>query len=220
MSIEYDIDIIENRFNEARLFTRQFGTFTKSDYETLMFTIYMDLIDDPKNDYDISRELGITESKVRNLRVKSQLLYPKDLNLNEELTKAIEKGFFDPDNMTLTITLQDPNIQRLVLHLIEQEYGNVQFTLNPKHLKLPIESYVLLSMEVNKEKTKDDALSTLNHMWLSESENRDSITKEKLLQRVWKNRGSIKTAMEFLYFASTKGYPFLKELLTKIQQYS
>lgn len=39
LSIEYDINVIKNRFNEARLFTRQFGTFTKTDYETLMFTI-------------------------------------------------------------------------------------------------------------------------------------------------------------------------------------
>ena len=43
------------------LFTNRFGSFNKSDYEVLMFTAYLDSLDENEiNDYEISIDLGIT----------------------------------------------------------------------------------------------------------------------------------------------------------------
>ena len=44
----------DKRLSEAEMFTRRFGTFSKSDYETLLFTIFLDSLDSPARDYDIS----------------------------------------------------------------------------------------------------------------------------------------------------------------------
>ena len=60
-------EILTNRIEEAELFTKRFGSFSKADYEVLMFTIYLDSLCGEVRDYDISIDLGITESKVRNL---------------------------------------------------------------------------------------------------------------------------------------------------------
>ena len=41
------------RMQEADLFTRRFGSFSKTDYEVLMFTIFLDSLPTPLRDYDI-----------------------------------------------------------------------------------------------------------------------------------------------------------------------
>ena len=40
-----DSKILQNRIQESELFSKRFGTFSKSDYEVLMFTIYLDSLD-------------------------------------------------------------------------------------------------------------------------------------------------------------------------------
>ena len=90
-------DSIVERVQEAEVFTRKFGSFSKSDYEVLMFTVYLDSLKEPVRDYDISITLGITESKVRSLRVRSQLLYPRDFDWKEELAKSIENGYYNKE---------------------------------------------------------------------------------------------------------------------------
>ena len=76
-------DEIASRFYEAN-----FGQFSKADFELLMFKFYIQkMISDNKNgdntidyslcsDYKISKDLGITQQRVRNLKVKNQLVNP------------------------------------------------------------------------------------------------------------------------------------------------
>ena len=98
-------DIVAKRLDEAQLFTKHFGSFSKADFETLLFSIYLDMLDKPVRDYDISVELGITESKVRSLRIKSQLLYPRQLLWEEELKKALSKGHFNENDCSISIMI-------------------------------------------------------------------------------------------------------------------
>ena len=108
------------RMQEADLFTRRFGSFSKTDYEVLMFTIFLDSLPTPLRDYDISIALGITESKVRNLRIKSQLMYPRNLDWTKELAKSIEHGYYDRVTDQITVTFEDPSIQNLIKNKIEE----------------------------------------------------------------------------------------------------
>lgn len=83
---------LANRINEAKLFTKDFGSFSKADYEVLMFTVFLDCIEGEPKDYEISIQLGIPESKVRSLRLKSQLQYPRDIKWEENLVTAITRN--------------------------------------------------------------------------------------------------------------------------------
>ena len=57
-----------------------------------MFTVYLDSLEELVRDYDVSIALGITEcNKVRSFRIKSQLLYPKELNQADNLATSIKK---------------------------------------------------------------------------------------------------------------------------------
>ena len=114
--------LIAERFDEAELFTRRFGSFSKADYETLMFSIYLDMQTELVRDYDISIALGMTETKVRSLRIKSQLLYPRTISWCDELQKALAKGQYNPDKMTITVMIEDPSVQNLLKSKIESAY--------------------------------------------------------------------------------------------------
>lgn len=188
MNWESKAEMIAGRLQEAELFSKRFGSFAKTDYETLMFSIYLEMLDKPARDYDISLELGITETKVRNLRVKAQLVYPKPLLCKTELAEAIKKGFFDPDNCTLTIMIEDPSTQSYIKNQIEKQQGIVLLGYNPKHLTLPIESYILIAASLEENETT--AIQKLNEKWLAQDEKASEIKKEDLVAQYWtKNKG-------------------------------
>lgn len=184
MNYEEQCKLIAQRLEAAELFTNRFGSFAKSDYEVLMFSIFLDLQDQPVSDYDLSIKLGITESKVRSLRVKSQLLYPKNLSWSEELQKALQRGQFNKDDMTITIMIENPSVQNMLKHEIEEAYGMVHLSFNPKLMTLPVESYLILALKL--EDNEDEALKRLNEKWLKENKNAERITKEDLLKKMLK----------------------------------
>jgi hypothetical protein len=169
------------RTQEADLFTRRFGSFSKSDYEILMFTVFLDSLPVPLRDYDISIALGITESKVRSLRVKSQLMYPRNLEWTEELTKSIEHGYYDRTTGQITVTFEDPSIQNLMKNKIEENFGTVGQTLNTKQLVLPIESFLLLAALA--EQDESVILAKLNAKLAEESAGIAVIEKKQLKER-------------------------------------
>ena len=178
------------RIAEAELFTKQFGSFTKADYEALMFTIYLDsLPDEPVYDYIISRQLGITESKVRSLRIKSQLLYPKRIDWQSALSSAIKAGSYNEKDNTLTITVEDPSCHARIRYEIESSYGSANLNLNSKQLTVPIES--LLSVALAQEADKEKILAELNNAWLRNNKAKERITRESLAKRIFKGAGDI-----------------------------
>lgn len=191
--------IIMSRLKEAELFTKRFGSFTKSDYEILMFSIYRDLQMEACRDYEMSLALGITESKVRSLRIKSQLCYPKELNWKDELCKALNKGNLDKKDLTITIMIEDPSVHNLLKNIIEKTYGTVRLSLNSKLMTLPVESYLLLAMEL--EEDKETALQKLNQKWQQDNKNAGEITKETLIKRIWNTTKSIASAQKLVKIA-------------------
>lgn len=177
------------RFSEAAIFSKQFGSFSKADFEVLMFTIYLDSLPNvPIYDYIISQQLGITESKVRNLRIKSQLLYPKKIYWEEALASAIKTGSYNEKDNSITITIEDPSCHARIRYEIESSCGTAGLNLNSKQLTIPIES--LLSVAISQEKDKEKILSEWNRMWLQEGKNKERITRESLTKRIFKGIGS------------------------------
>lgn len=210
MNIIDKAEIIANRLETAELFTRRFGSFAKSDYEILMFSIYLDLHDKPIRDYDMSLALGITESKVRSLRIKSQLYYPKELNWQDELCKALNKSSLDKRNLTITVMIEDPSVQSLLKSKIEEMYATVHLSLNAKLMTLPVESYLLLAMEL--EEDRDVALQKLNQKWQQDNKDAEAITKETLITRIWNTTKSL-TSLQGLVKASKLLFPAAAPIL-------
>lgn len=189
-------EAFEKRCEEAELFSRRFGMFSKTDYEVLLFTVFMDSYDGEVSDHGISKQLGLTESRVRNLRIKSQLLYPKEIVWRDELVQALDKGFFNSTTMTITVTIEDPSAQLAIKYEVEKALGNVLLTLNPKHLCLPVGSYVILATEL--EEDPDTVLEKLNSIWQRDMKMSSKISKESLLKQIWKSKEELISISELI----------------------
>ncbi len=177
-------EIAGKRIEESEVFTRRFGSFSKADFEVLMFTIYLDSIKEPIRDYDISIALGITETKVRNLRIRSQLLYPRELNWVGELSKSVEHGHYDPLTGQITVVVEDPSVLNYVKNKIETQFGVVGRSLNAKHLVLPVESFILLATCAEAE--PEETIKLLNKHLRDETKDKGKIEKEKFTNRFLK----------------------------------
>lgn len=178
---------LAKRINEAKLFTKDFGSFSKADYEVLMFTVFLDCIEGEPKDYEISIQLGIPESKVRSLRLKSQLQYPRDIKWEENLVTAIEHGTYDRTTKMITVTIEDPSVRNMIRFEVESRFGTVNLSLNSKHLVLPVESFLILAACA--EKDTDETLKKLNKE-LKKSK-LGEIEKGKLKNRVLKTVSDI-----------------------------
>ena len=183
-----------NKIIAAGVFDKNFGSFTKADYETLMFSIYLDNCDEKDiNDYDLSLKLCVTESKVRNLRVKSQLLYPKELMWKEKFIESLKVGRFNELDNTITVAIEDPSVRNKIKHEFEREYGVLDITLSNKQIRMPIETCLLFALDM--EENGEDVLKKLNEKWVSEDEKRTRVTRENLRGRAFKRT---KDFMNFL----------------------
>ena len=204
-----DKEKLKSRIEESQLFTNRFGSFNKSDYEVLMFTIYLDSLTSSARDFEISRDLGITEQKVRSLRVKSQLMYPREINWVEQMKQALEDGTYS-DGM-ITITLEDPSVRNRIRYEVESKSGTVNLSLNSKQLVLPVESFFILAACA--EKDPDKVLQSLNKKFAENEEIKGTIQKEKIGKRLFKgvtNMGELLQAGLTVY---TVGKPIIEQVI-------
>ena len=155
----------------------------------LLFTAYWDSYEETVRDYDLSLQLGITETKVRNLRIKSQLLYQKDIDEAKELAEAISSGRFNPDTREITITIENPSVRNSIKNTVESSNHNVGISLNSKQLILPVESIVILAILLDE--SKDDLLERIRTKFNKETVDISKIEKGNYKDRFFKNISSI-----------------------------
>ena len=157
----------------ACFYHANFGQMAKSDIELLMFRFYMDkLISDSTtadgtidyhkcSDYRISKDLGITQQRVRNLKVKKQLVYPTDFDWKSALAKLTEHGRYDPKTGKVTLNIPDPNLYLEIQNFIEEKGAYVEKQLNSKILQLRAEYYIDLIVALEPEESRDKLIKRL-----------------------------------------------------------
>lgn len=81
-----------------------FGACSKSDIELCYFSIILDYLVEhkkPYDDYSMSKMFGITQQRVRNLKVKKQLRYGRDYPWEEALISRVKNARFSKDSNTI-----------------------------------------------------------------------------------------------------------------------
>ena len=142
-----------DRIAEA-CFARNFGRLSKTDFETLLFDIYLSQLekhvstDDYKrySDYQLSKELGITQSKVSNLKVRRQLQYQPAIDWKESLVQISKHARYEGEKFKLQIP--DINVYYEIKNAIEETGGFVEVTLTPRLLQVSPEYFINLLVEV------------------------------------------------------------------------
>lgn len=139
----------------AELFyNRNFATASKSEIELLMFNFYLNAtIDFYKNeqnvldytkasDYQMAKQLGITQEKVRNLKVKKQARYPVEFKWQESLESI--KDNIRLDGKRIIIPVSDPNLRIEIKNFINENGGFVDVESGKDYLRVRIEYYLML----------------------------------------------------------------------------
>ena len=124
-----------------RYYAGNFGQMSKADFETLLFHLYIEQIlktDDQAfseySDYRLSKQLGISQSKVSSLKVRKQLQYPHSFDWQKSLEALSSRVHYE--NGKIKIQIPDINLYLEIKNAVEEMGGYVEALLTPKLLQL------------------------------------------------------------------------------------
>lgn len=150
-----------------KFYNHNFGTFSKSEMELMMFNFYIKKIvstnvesDNTLNynyssDYYISKDLGITQQKVNNLKIKNQLVNPIEFDWKKSFLKLVGNARFDNKSGKVLINIPDPNLYIEIKHYLENHGGYIETQLNRNLLKIRVEYFIQLLVEIEPEKERN-----------------------------------------------------------------
>jgi hypothetical protein len=150
-----------------------FGQLSKSEMDLMMFHFYLEkLISDNVNpdgtidyrkcsDYKISKDLGITQQRVRNLKVKNQLTYPMEYDWKRALATLTENARYDKSTGKVVLNIPDPNLYLEIQNFIEDQGAYIEKQLNSKVLQIRAEYYIELIINLEPENSKKKIIKSL-----------------------------------------------------------
>lgn len=128
--------IAENYFN------RNFGSMSKADFETLIFSEYLEhRLNNglPYDDYTVSKELGLTQDRIRKLKERKELKYPRaGFDWKENFVKSLENAKLDRSDNYIKVIIQDVNVMNEIRNYVESNGWYDETSLNKKLLRLPL----------------------------------------------------------------------------------
>lgn len=156
---------------------KNFGNSSKSEIELLMFKIFMEVmiekskipgtnvIDYAKcSDYKIGMKLGLIQQRVRNLKVKKEIIYPqKDFDWKESLALLLkDEKRMHFENGMIRVNIPDPNLYYAIQDYVENQGGYIEMHLNPKILEIKQEYMVQLAVSLENDENQEKILSYVN----------------------------------------------------------
>ena len=146
--VEFKPEEIKNLFEELSkmYYNRNFGSAPKSDIDVLMFSVYIEhCIDSSRlyDDYTLSKELGITQTRIRTLKEKKELKYPrKGFKWEEAFARELINAKYDKNTNNIKMIIQDINVMNEVRNYIEQKGWYDECSLNKKLLVISLDCFV------------------------------------------------------------------------------
>lgn len=136
-------DLLASRFYE-----HNFGQTSKADFEVLMFKIFLENLqcsNEDDSDFALATALGITESRVRNLKVKQELQYPNNgAGWKNAFVRSIKYAAYDEKRDLVKISVVDPNVKRNLDHRIDELHIYSEAQLNGKLLQMRPDHFICL----------------------------------------------------------------------------
>ncbi|MCD7959658.1 MAG: hypothetical protein LUF89_09380 [Ruminococcus sp.] len=135
-------------------YNRNFGTMTKADFETLLFSIYLEhLLDNhlPCDDYTMSIALGVSETRIRTLKERKQLKYPRAYCWQKAFAKLVLYAKYDEVTKLVKMPIEDVNLMKEVRHFIQQNGWYDEFSRNPRLFQCKLDYFLLLCSKLDGE---------------------------------------------------------------------
>lgn len=142
-------------------YNSNFGKMSKTDFEVLMFDIYIERLFEVKgdgdfneySDYRLSKDLGVTQSKISVLKTKKQLQYPRDFDWQKALSRISKNARYE--NGKIKLRIPDINVYYEVRNAIEEVGGYVDVSLTSKLLQVSPEYFLDLLEAISGNETRD-----------------------------------------------------------------
>lgn len=146
-----------------RYYCMNFGTLSKTDLDVLMFSIFIEQIynSDPSDfssysDYRLSKQLGITQTRVSNLKVRKELLYPyENFDWRSSFLRISDRAVLE--NGKVKLFIPDKNLYLEVKNAIENLGGFVEMQLTPTLLQVDLAYFLDLILAIDDTKARETA---------------------------------------------------------------
>lgn len=183
----------------ACFYNANFGQLSKADLELMMFRFYIEkMVSDNENkdgtidyrkcsDYKISKDLGITQQRVRNLKVKNQLTHPIEYDWKRAFAKLTENARYDKHTGKVIINIPDPNLALEIQNFIEDSGAYVEKQLNTKLLQIRVEYYIDLIVALEPEQNKKKIVKKLKEQF-AKSGKKDAVFDERNIGKALSER--------------------------------
>lgn len=137
---------------ESMYFSQNFGSTSKTDFELFLFAKYIQSrlrMHAPVDEYSLSKELGITQSRIRSLKERTGLKYAElnPVDWRKELADALQNVKFEGKEngeRVAKVIVQDVSVMNEVRHIIEEKGWYDDCSLNKKLLTIPLDCFVEL----------------------------------------------------------------------------
>lgn len=173
--MDWNLEEKAQMFDEiaSHYYNNNFGTFSKSEMDLLMFSFYLDkelkentdengILDyNLVSDYSISKKLCITQQKVKSLKVKKQLVYPIEYDWKKAFSSLLKKARYDKNTQKIIISIPDPNLLIEIQNYVEERGGYISKQINSKLLQMRVEYYIELVVLVSDEKSKKKIINAI-----------------------------------------------------------
>lgn len=114
----------------------RFNSISKSDYDVAFFQVLMENGYRDKTDFELSRLLKLTETKIRNLRYKCKLEYPIEDNYETQLKEILQKATYKVDGNKIQFSIKDKMLRSYVNDLLEADGNFTDSSFNSSIVKL------------------------------------------------------------------------------------
>ncbi len=202
----------------AAYFNRNFGSMSKSDFETLLFSKYVEHLirhDLPFDDYSVSKTLGITQARIRSLKERKELKYPyPEFNWRESFAREVRNAKYDETDHYVKIIIQDINVMNEVRHFVEEKGWYDECSLNKKLLKIPLACFVDICIEDESisELLSNDVKKKLKRIAQSDNEVQEFLkdfTKDGLKSFLMHaGKGALSVVLSLIPFGGVAGIAF------------
>ena len=166
----------------SELFLRQnYGSVSKSELELLFFAIVFEHLqnhNESVSDYAISNILGVTQQRVRSLKIKHHLRYQDDCNWKTGFLHLASQAEYATDGNTVTISIDNPVLQLELQHFLETHGGLFDRSFNMKLMKIPVQSFATLLVEIGLSENEARALELLRESYRKNGQASEEITKQ------------------------------------------
>lgn len=138
-----------------RFYFANFATMSKSDFETLLFSLYLEQIlncsennYDAYSDYTLSKVLGVPQSRISTLKVRKELQYPySKFDWKESFKRISQRAIYEDGKIRLYIP--DRNLYLEIKNAVETSGGYVEMQLSPNLLQIRPEYFVDLVLAIS-----------------------------------------------------------------------